>query len=307
MRENKCFYIEKCSSSETGKIRISGWVIYGIPLVFSIMLFCFGWMLHDYTRLMTIAAETPHLKAELAKSEENAAFQRQQIQLFAGNLNTLKKQIKNLSDFEQKIRVIANLQTNNEGGIFGLGGPHVDDLDMHMDFSGSQAGLMRDMRDRVEVLDRAAMERIEDFETLLSALEEKRTLLASTPAVRPTTGILTSKFGSRVSPITGKGQFHSGLDIANRIGTPIQATADGVVSHVGDLGAIGLAIHLDHGHGIVTRYGHLNKSLVSMGQRVKRGDMIAEMGNTGRSTGPHLHYEVRVDGTAVNPVKYIFD
>lgn len=299
--------MENCSETEVRKVKIPGFLIYGTPFVFLIMLFCFGWMVHDYARLMVIAAETPRLKAELEKSKEDIEFQRQQIQLFAGSLNTLKKHMEDLADFEQKIRVIANLQPNNEGGIFGLGGPHVEDLDMRVDLSQTHASLMREMRDRVDVLDSAAGERIEDFETLLGALEEKRTLLAATPAIRPTTGWVTSKFGSRVSPITGIRQLHSGLDIANRVGTPINATADGVVSFVGDRGAIGIVVNIDHGHGIVTRYGHLSKALVTKGQRVKRGDVIAEMGNTGRSTGPHLHYEVRLDGTAVDPVKYIFD
>ena len=100
--------------------------------------------------------------------------------------------------------------------------------------------------------------------------------------------------------------MHAGIDLAGAIGTPIYATADGVVGRSEwNSGGYGNLVELDHGHGIQTRYGHLSKSMVTAGQRVKRGDMIALMGSTGRSTGSHLHYEVRIDGKAVNPVPFM--
>jgi murein DD-endopeptidase MepM/ murein hydrolase activator NlpD len=99
--------------------------------------------------------------------------------------------------------------------------------------------------------------------------------------------------------------MHEGLDIANRIGTPVIAPADGIVSDTGKDSAYGNVIVISHGFGINSRFLHLSKILVSPGQRVKRGDKIAEVGTTGKSTGPHLHYEVRVNGIPVNPVRYI--
>lgn len=110
-----------------------------------------------------------------------------------------------------------------------------------------------------------------------------------------------------MSPFTGSREFHKGIDIANRQGTPIVATADGVVSFKGNKGLLGNVIMLDHGHGMMTRYGHTHEILVEIGDTVKRGDKIAVVGSTGRSTGPHLHYEVMLNGIRVNPEKYILN
>ena len=124
---------------------------------------------------------------------------------------------------------------------------------------------------------------------------------------RPALGWPTSKFGYRHSPFTGKREFHKGLDIANRKGSPIVATADGIVTFTGRKGLLGEVLVVDHGHGIVTRYAHLDKIISKKGTRVERGQVIAHMGNSGRSTGPHLHYEVRLNGVPVNPTKYILN
>ncbi|MFL6845189.1 MAG: M23 family metallopeptidase [Allosphingosinicella sp.] len=116
----------------------------------------------------------------------------------------------------------------------------------------------------------------------------------------------TSGFGVRTDPFRGRAAMHPGIDLAGPIGTPIYATADGIVDRSEwNNGGYGNLVELDHGHGIQTRYGHLSKSLVTAGQHVKRGEMIALMGSTGRSTGSHLHYEVRIDGKAVNPVPFL--
>jgi murein DD-endopeptidase MepM/ murein hydrolase activator NlpD len=116
----------------------------------------------------------------------------------------------------------------------------------------------------------------------------------------------TSGFGVRSDPFRGRAAMHAGIDLAGPIGTPIYATADGIVGRSEwNSGGYGNLVELDHGHGIQTRYGHLSKSLVTAGQRVKRGDMIALMGSTGRATGSHLHYEVRIDGKAVNPIPFL--
>lgn len=115
----------------------------------------------------------------------------------------------------------------------------------------------------------------------------------------------TSSFGSRSDPFKGTRAMHSGIDLAGPVGTSIYATADGYVGRAGVVGGYGNLVELEHGKGIQTRYGHLSSMLVRAGQRVKRGDLIARMGSTGRSTGSHLHYEVRVDGRAVNPIPFM--
>jgi murein DD-endopeptidase MepM/ murein hydrolase activator NlpD len=129
----------------------------------------------------------------------------------------------------------------------------------------------------------------------------------STPSIRPATGWITSAFGYRTSQFTGYKKMHTGVDIANRIGTPIKAPADGIVTFAGSKAGYGNFVVISHGYGIVTRYGHLSKFYVQVGDRVKRGDRIAALGNTGRSTGPHLHYEVVMNGISHDPELYFMD
>ena len=126
------------------------------------------------------------------------------------------------------------------------------------------------------------------------------------PSVQPVQKLqFTSNFGIRSDPFRGTAAMHAGVDIPGPTGTPIYATADGIVSHAGRQGGYGNMVEINHGKGIATRYGHLSKIIVADNTRVKRGQLIALMGSTGRSTGPHLHYEVRIDGHAVNPVPFL--
>jgi len=128
---------------------------------------------------------------------------------------------------------------------------------------------------------------------------------ASTPNLWPVQGQLTGSFGERIDPFNGEGAFHSGVDIGTSYGTPILAPADGVVTFTEVLGGYGKAIMIDHGNGVSTRYGHLSGFAVATGQHVRRGDVIGYVGESGRSTGPHLHYEVRINDVPVNPYKYL--
>ena len=127
----------------------------------------------------------------------------------------------------------------------------------------------------------------------------------SAPNLWPVEGQITGSFGERIDPFNGEGAFHSGVDIGSSYGTPVIAPADGVVTFADSLGGYGKALMLDHGHGISTRYGHLSGYAVTPGQHVQRGDTIGYVGASGRSTGPHLHYEVRINNTPVNPYKYL--
>jgi len=127
----------------------------------------------------------------------------------------------------------------------------------------------------------------------------------SAPNLWPVEGPVTASFGERIDPFNGEGAFHSGIDISAPVGQPIVAPADGVVIYADFLGGYGRAVMIVHGHGISTRYGHLASFAVSPGQQVHRGDTIGYVGVSGRSTGPHLHYEVRINNTPVNPYKYL--
>ena len=156
-------------------------------------------------------------------------------------------------------------------------------------------------------LKRVAGTQGDSLEELVGQLEAKHKRLASSPAIWPTKGWLTSRFGPRISPFTGRRQFHSGIDIAGQRGTDVVAPASGVVKYAGKRGPLGNTLIIDHGFGVRTHYGHNDALLVKRGQSVERGQVIAAMGSSGRSTGPHLHYSVEVKGKAQNPLDYIFD
>ena len=142
---------------------------------------------------------------------------------------------------------------------------------------------------------------------MISRLSQQTTLLASIPSLAPLDGWITSAFGKRTSPFTGEPAIHKGLDVAAPIGTPIFSPADGVVLFSGQRTGFGNYILIAHGVGIITGYGHNAQNLVSAGQVLHRGDQVATVGQTGRATGPHLHYEVLLNGRTVDPAKFILN
>lgn len=160
-----------------------------------------------------------------------------------------------------------------------------------------QAGSLRDR----------AGQRGESLEALVGELEAKRHQLASMPSVWPARGWLTSRFGPRISPFTARRQQHTGIDIAAALGTPIAAPARGRVSSISSSGPLGNSLTIDHGFGVRTFYGHTEEIFVGVGDLVERGQKLASIGSSGRSTGPHLHYSIQVRGKARDPLNYIFD
>ena len=145
------------------------------------------------------------------------------------------------------------------------------------------------------------------LDALESQMARRETVTASTPTVSPVQGLLNSGFGSRADPFTGSPAFHTGVDISTRWREPVLATAAGTVIRSGWSGDYGNVVEIDHPAGYQTVYGHLDVILARKGQAVKRGDQIGLVGSTGRSTGPHLHYEIRLANRAVNPLEYILD
>ena len=148
-------------------------------------------------------------------------------------------------------------------------------------------------------------ERLTSFKEISAHIARQRGLFRSTPKGWPARGRLTSKYGPRISPMHGGRQFHTGIDVANVKGTSIYATADGQVRHAGWEGGYGRLIVIDHGFGYATFYGHNSKLLVKKGDRVKQGQIIAEMGSSGNSTGDHVHYEIWRYGRYINPTTYL--
>jgi murein DD-endopeptidase MepM/ murein hydrolase activator NlpD len=240
--------------------------------------------------------------------ERQVTDQRAQIQVFAKEIDTLKSDMMSLQEFEKKIRVVANIgHPAGENAVFGIGGSMPEDLDASLPLSEKHNSLVREMHEQVEHLHEASAIQKEAFGELYEYLQDQKSLLASTPTIRPTTGWISSSFGYRTSPFTGAREFHQGMDIATRKDTPIVAPADGTVTFAGRKGRLGKTMVIDHGNGMLTRYGHLNKCLVKRGTCVRRGEKIALVGNSGRSTAPHLHYEVYLNGLPLNPKKYILD
>jgi len=147
----------------------------------------------------------------------------------------------------------------------------------------------------------------QEARALKSYFEDQQALLAAAPSIWPVRGWVTSDFSVRLDPYTGERVMHEGLDIATAMGTPVRAPADGTVVFGGVEGGYGHVLVIDHGYGLKSRFGHLSRIDVKVGQKVHRGDYVAAVGNSGRSTGPHLHYEVRVNGVSDNPRKFILE
>lgn len=174
--------------------------------------------------------------------------------------------------------------------------------------SGGMGGPLEEAPNREE-MDEAMTEADTGFRALFKSWKKLDMLqegVIAIPSLKPVENLtLTSSFGVRSDPFRGTRAMHAGLDIPGPVGTPIYATADGIVARSGRFGAYGNLIEVNHGKGIQTRYGHLSRILVASNVKVKRGQLIGMMGSTGRSTGPHLHYEVRVDGRAINPMPFL--
>jgi len=267
-----------------------------------------GWLVQDYMSLKNTAAQVAVLNDKITSRDAEIVHQKRQIDYFANEINQLKMNLVALDSFEKKIRVIANLEkAAKEDNLFGVGGATPEDLDTGLSLRRDQSDLIRSMHDQIEQLEGASFNQEQDFSSLLGQLQEKKNLLACTPSIRPAKGWISSGFGYRISPFTGRKELHPAFDIANREGSPVISPADGVVTYAKKKGLYGNLLIIDHGYGLVTRYGHLKSFEVKRGEKVKRGDVVAKMGNTGRSTGPHVHYEVRLNGVPVNPEKYILN
>jgi murein DD-endopeptidase MepM/ murein hydrolase activator NlpD len=294
------------SGTAVKQIHCSRNKLFAISAAAGLILVAVCYATIDYFSVRSQLAKKNQIERSLARQSEEVLHQREQIQKFAAKINILKDKLVQLNQFEEQIRIIANIdQPSGHDGLFGVGGSPPDDLNPNIELTGRHQQLIKDMHRQIGQLDAASTRQRSGFESLLEKLEAQKNLLAHTPAIRPVSGWVTSRFGYRQSPFTGKREFHKGLDIANRVGTPIVATADGVVSYSGRKGLLGKVVVIDHGHGLVTRYGHVDALKVEVGAAVNRGQVIAHVGNTGRSTGPHLHYEVRLNGVPVNPTAYI--
>ncbi len=276
--------------------------LLGLGAVFSLVL---TFVVIDYVRLRGDVSELAGLRSENTQ-------QRIELQSFTSKIRGMETQLAKLNTFDQKLRIIANIaepKQNRSGVVMrGVGGGSTADADnLLMTPAGKVDQLVGQMRSEINALQAQADSQESSFTELQGQLMSQASLLASTPSVWPVRGWVTSTFGQRISPFTGLPHQHRGMDIANRYGTIVRAPADGIVVKVARERILGRTISIKHGYGTKTIYGHLSKTLVKVGQKVKRGQKIAAIGSTGRSTGPHLHYAVKVNGVMVNPSKYILN
>ena len=260
-----------------------------------------GWIIKDYIRLKNKMIQLNEL------NQENKVL-KSQVVLLAHKIVKINKRVAKLSEFDRKLRMLVNLESNEESTPFiGVGGSDPSTLNPDYTIEKAHRKLIRLMHQSLDNLDERITIQTNEKIELYKFLENQKSLLASTPSIWPTRGWISSKFGWRISPFTNQREFHKGLDICARLGSPVIAPADGIVSSITTDYGYGKMLIINHGHGIKTMYAHLSKILVKKGQFVKRGQKIALVGKSGKTTGPHLHYEVRVNGIAVNPLRYILN
>jgi murein DD-endopeptidase MepM/ murein hydrolase activator NlpD len=288
-------------SSKVRKISIPNRLIPLLSFFTVVAIVIIGLLVNDYRRIKSQIPELQHLRKE-------SKIQKTQLVALCKEITQSNQKIAALQEFDHKLRIMTNLLPSGEQDQFlGVGGSNMSTLKPDYQLEDVHSGLIQEMHEAIDGLNTEIVITALSQNELSRFLEEQKSLLACTPSLAPTNGWYSSGFGYRISPFTNKREFHKGLDIATRIGTPIIAPADGLVVSVGREGNYGRMIAINHGYNMKTRYGHLHKYRVKKGDRVKRGQIIAEVGKTGRCTGPHLHYEVLLSGVPVNPLRYILD
>lgn len=314
------FYTILIVPEKTSKVRsivIPSWVLRFSAIGIAFLVLLCGIMVFDYWYVMSQIGENKQLKLENRKL-------RQQVQIFQNKMSTIENTMERVKTFATRLKVIMHvedqaphLQTKlPDANISVATTTQPQTSSQPLDNSADSAldpekiELQKEytlLDNKIFQINKEAFATEELLQDQYEILYDKRAFLAALPTRQPASGYFTSGFGVRTSPYGDRIKMHEGLDIANRPGTPIRAPADGEVIYADSKAGYGLTLILNHGYGIETWYGHLKKFTVARGEKVKRGTKIALLGNSGRSTGPHVHYEVRVHGYPVDPRSYIFE
>jgi murein DD-endopeptidase MepM/ murein hydrolase activator NlpD len=266
----------------------------------AVTLFLFAGLGFTFHYIHGKKTEIAHLKS---LRQQNRAF-RSQLTAITRDIDTLQVQIDLVAEGEESIRKQNDLPLVDEQiRSMGIGGMAIDtDVDA---FDSELNAQWRSVREKTDQLSRVSGYCLNSHKDLRLNMKMREQINSYTPSIYPTFGRLASGFGGRSDPFTHRYAFHQGLDIDNVSGAPIYATADGFITKSGYANGYGNLIEISHKYGYTTRYGHLQQSLVSIGQEVKKGQLIGLMGSTGRSTGSHLHYEVLLYGLHRNPKGYL--
>jgi murein DD-endopeptidase MepM/ murein hydrolase activator NlpD len=282
---------------------------FKIPKVLVHFLFLFSlsslvfltWAFYEYCN---IRKEFPE-RAKLVQEKKQLGVQ---LAALVGKINQIATKMVDLKQFDDKLKIMLDMEPGEDNTQFlGIGGSDLTIKDLGSFVENSDKKLAVLMHQSLDNLDTEIAVQSQEKEQLFTFLEERKSMFASTPSIWPAKGLITSEFAYRRSPFTNEKEFHEGLDISARTGTVIIAPADGVVTEIGKTYGFGNLLTVSHGYGLKTMYGHLSSALVKKGQAVKRGDKIALVGSSGRTTGPHLHYEVLLNGVPVNPRNYILN
>jgi murein DD-endopeptidase MepM/ murein hydrolase activator NlpD len=294
------------ATSTNKEFSISSKLIRNSILACSFLIVFFGFIIFDY---LTMTLD----KQKMKRLEIDARVKRQKISELASTVEILNKRLKNMEIYKERIMVATGLTSPLALREVGSGGPEIG-LAAGSEFSGAPNTLpapgsmlqKNPIPQTADIKDQA--QRIEDSLKLVEkSISQQKLQLAATPAIWPTRGYISGVFGNRVHPFTGRYEFHYAIDIATQLGNKVIAPADGVVLVAETRDYYGKMIIIDHGFGYVTRYGHLSSFKVKEGQRIHRYDVIGYVGTTGRSNGPHLHYEVRYFDKPMNPADFILD
>jgi murein DD-endopeptidase MepM/ murein hydrolase activator NlpD len=281
------------------QLRVASSLVMCLGALLTLSAIALFWTLYAYSGIRAESPRLAELQRENALQKEQILHMAQRIDQFAQDMTELKK-------IDHQIKVMANLETVEGDEQFrGVGGSDPSLLDPKATVSKVNRNLVRAMHRSLDDLKSDIESSWEDKAGIKKFLEEQKNLLAATPSIWPTKGWLSSGFGYRESPFTGEKEFHKGIDVSTRAGAPIVASANGVVSFAGWDRGYGRVVVIRHRHGFETKYAHLKKCLVKTGRPVKRGEAIGLVGSSGKSTGPHLHYEVHLNGVPVNPIRYV--
>jgi murein DD-endopeptidase MepM/ murein hydrolase activator NlpD len=291
------------------QIKIPKFWIFSVLVVFLAAGLSVAWVVRDY---LSIRRDLPRLSS---LQEENT-LQKQQITSLSGKMEAINQKMTELKEFDRKVRAMVSMDPSKGSAyehageqqqFIGIGG---SDSSLGGGNSPSERGhkkLVRMMYRSLDNLDNDISVQKDEKAELLRLLDRQKSILSSTPSVWPARGWVSSAFGYRLSPFTTEKELHRGLDICSRKGSPVTAPADGVVSYVEWDPGYGKTVIINHGYGLNTVYAHLDKVHVKKGQAVRRHQEIAQVGETGRTTGAHLHYEVHLNGVPVNPLRYILN
>jgi murein DD-endopeptidase MepM/ murein hydrolase activator NlpD len=303
--QNYSVIIVSDAKSTNKEFSVSAKFIKNAILAFSFLVVFFGFIIFQYLTMTLDKQKMKHL-------ELDAKDKQQKISALSSTIDVLNQRLKNMETYKERIMVATGLTSPLALKEVGSGGPDASNP-FGGDFSSPQTTLpggglpqqnlltkTKEIRENAKLIE-------ESLKSVESMVNQQRLQLAATPAIWPTRGYISGTFGNRVHPFTGRYEFHSALDIATQLGNKIIAPADGVVLVAETKEYYGKMIIIDHGFGYTTRYGHLSGFNVKEGQRVKRYDVIGYVGTTGRSNGPHLHYEVRYFDKPMNPNDFILD